>query len=61
MVEKDSIFLICRECDDSYYPGHPDGIAFESREIALKFLDDNYPDDLWNHHGHYITEIKLWG
>jgi len=61
MNEKGIIYLICRECDDSWYPGHPDGIAFETEEMAKKYLDDLYPDDLYNWQGHYITEIKLFG
>jgi hypothetical protein len=60
MNQKGVIYLICQSCFDSYYPGHPDGIAFETRAMAEKYLDDNYPDDLWNHDGHYITEIKLF-
>jgi hypothetical protein len=62
MNQKSTIYLICRSCDDSYYPGHPDGIAFETKTMAEKYLADNYPfdpdtdgDDM-----HYITEIKLF-
>jgi hypothetical protein len=64
MNEKSVIYLICRECDDSWYPGHPDGIAFETEEMAKKYIEDNYPnndEDLEYQSGHYITEIKLFG
>jgi len=64
MNEKGVIYLICRQCDDSYLPGHPDGIAFETEEAAQKYLDDNYPDNdenLGYGCGRYITPIKLFG
>ena len=61
MNQKSTIFLICRACDDSYYPGHPDGIAFETKEMAQKYLDDNNLENPeWPDHQHYITEIKLF-
>jgi len=62
MNEKSSVFLICRPCDDSYYPGHPIGIAFETREMAQKYLDDNnLIDDEYPEGDYYISEIKLFG
>jgi len=61
MNQKGTIYLICRPCDDSYYPGHPDGIAFETKEMAQKYLDDNYPVDPNSlEEDRYITEIKLF-
>ena len=62
MNEKSSVFLICRPCDDSYYPGHPDDIAFETREQAQKYLDDNrMVDNEYPNESYYIEEIKLFG
>jgi hypothetical protein len=64
MNEEGVIYLICRECSDSYYPGHPDGIAFETEEMAKKYIEDNYPDNELDSEyqiGHYVTKIKLFG
>lgn len=55
------IYLICRQCDDSYYEWHPMGDAYTTREAAEAALaevngpDDGSPDYPW----YYTKTIDL--
>lgn len=54
----DKIYLVCRECDDTYYAGHPTKLAFFDKKIAEEFINSMTElDDIWQ--PYYIFEVQL--
>lgn len=37
-------WIVCRECDDPYYEGHPTGVVFLSEARAKEYLADYVAD-----------------
>jgi hypothetical protein len=56
-----NIYIICRKCDDSYYPGHVSDarIAFTSRDEAVAWCTRENKDDEPGEDYYYVTEVEL--
>ena len=46
-------WIVCEECDDPYYEGHPTGMVFLSEALAKEYVGDD--KRLYLEQG-YITE-----
>ena len=58
------IYVICEPCDDSYYPGHPTGVAFYDKEQAKAYCDaksgGNPEDDShYYDYAYYFHEVEV--
>ena len=34
-------WIVCKECDDPYYEGHPNGMVFVSEALAKEYVGDD--------------------
>lgn len=56
---KNVIYLIVRDCDDSYYPPHPTKVAFVSKVKAEEYVKTKNDEDEMGFNYYSIREVEL--
>lgn len=56
---KNVIYLIVRECDDTYYPPHPTKVAFVSKVKAEEYIEKKHAEDEYGTEIYSIREVEL--
>ena len=49
-------WIVCEECDDPYYEGHPTGMVFLSEALAKEYVGDD--KRLYLEEGYITEEVR---